>query len=179
MGNVADIGDRPQDLAEPDGLRIPAHTRPLRGVIDMHIDHAGQAAQVAFIQPQAGRTADVVEQECRFAGLTDANDEILLNFRPVEQLDLAEEVRHELAVGGYGRVAAMPVIVVQPGIDDRLADGMTTVAAELTLLTKHIENRCCRRIGHRQATMKTADVSERRGFSDRRYSGVVRHTSVV
>jgi hypothetical protein len=141
MGNVANVGDGTQDLAELDGLRIPAHAGTLRSVIDVHVEHAGQAAQVPFIQPQAGRTADIIEQQSRFPAGTDVNDEILLDLRSIEQLNLLEEVRHKLAVGGYGGVGAVPVVVVQAGIAYRLADGMATVTAEGTRLTQDLELR--------------------------------------
>ena len=96
---------------------------------------------MAFIQPQAGRTADVVEQQCRLARVTDMDNEVLLNFRAVEQLHLFEKVRDKLATGRYGRVGAMPVVVIQPGIGDGLADSMATVTTELARFAKDFDDR--------------------------------------
>jgi hypothetical protein len=113
---------------------------------------------MALIQPQASRAADVIEQQRRFPGITDAGDKVLLNFRPVEQLDLTEEVRYKLSIGRYGRVGAMPVVVVQTGINDGIANGMATVAAELARLTEYFKRRGRLTFRYRQAAMKTERI---------------------
>ena len=110
---------------------------------------------MSLIQPQASRAADIIEQQCRFPGITDAGNEVLLNFRPVEQLDLTEKVRYQLSIGRYGRVGTVSVVIVQTSIENGLADGMATVAAELARLAEYFQRRCRLTLRYRQTAMKT------------------------
>ena len=83
MCNVANVGDGSENLAEPYAIRLPAHPCPLGDVVDMDIDHAVQAAQVFFIQPQAGGTANIFQQQGVFAPVLLLLDKALLDFSPV------------------------------------------------------------------------------------------------
>ena len=155
MGDVTDIGDRGEDLAQPYCLRLPAYPCPLGDIVDMDIDHALEAAQVFFIQPQAGRTANVFQQQRGFAPVLLLRNKALLDFSSVVETYPAQKVRYDLLVGGGRRVGTMTVVVVEAGLHDGLADGLAAVAAERSLNTIDHQRGRCLTFRHRQAAMKT------------------------
>ncbi len=63
MGDIADGGDGGEDFAEPDLARVPAHAGAMGGIIDPKFQHPRQAADVTFVQPDAGGAHDALNDQ--------------------------------------------------------------------------------------------------------------------
>ena len=136
---VADGGNGSQDVGQLDACIIPADTGTTRGVIDIDSGHAGQFADVLFVQPDTGSTGNALEQQRGLAlALAQLLDEALLEFGMIEQGQLLEHGRHGLARRLRQRVAAT-VIVLQTVLDDGLGDGLAAVAAHRPRLAADLD----------------------------------------
>jgi hypothetical protein len=81
MRQVADAADRLQDVAQVHAALVPAHARPVRGVIDVHLQHAGHLRQMALVEPDAGGAGDAFEDQRRLAHMLAVGaDETFLDF---------------------------------------------------------------------------------------------------
>jgi hypothetical protein len=99
MGSVADRGDRFEDRGKAGNALIPTHPGTSRGVVDVDRRHAGLAAHVRFIEPDAGGAGDALEDQRRFLLMLSgrplgAAHEVLLHVGMIEQAEIGQNLRH-------------------------------------------------------------------------------------
>ena len=129
MGVIADLADRPENVAEVNPAVVPGHLGAMGRVVDVEGEHAVERADVTLAEPDAGGTDDALENQRRFPDIAFANmDEGLLQRVVVVDLQLAQRIGHErlahLRLGG-----AVTVVVLEPVVDDRLGHGLAAHAA--------------------------------------------------
>ena len=129
VGVVAKRANGGNDGPEPDLALVPNHLGTPGGIVDRNRPHSGQLAEIAFVEPDAGRTADAFEHQDRFpAMLAGIRDELGLGQRIV-----IDRSRREVGRPHAVTARQVPGLVVplEPGIDDGPRDRLAPGAAHL------------------------------------------------
>jgi len=155
VGGVTNGGHRAQDVGQADPRIIPAHPRPVGGIVDVHRQHARKAAQVALIEPDTGRAGYALEDERGFPHVFPVlPHEAALHVGEVVKLEAIEKLRNGVA-RVFGERAAVAVIIVEAGLHDGVSHGLAPGAAHGAALAAD-DRRETGAGRHREAAMKAA-----------------------
>ncbi len=141
MGDVADLGDGTQNLAQAHPVGVPADPHALSGAVDADVEDARLATQVTLVQPQAGRATDVLQEQRGLAPKSGLTHEAALDLGAIEDREPFQDFGQVPALRAGVAVGAMAVIVLQACVDDRLAHLPAAGAAEGALLAEHPQTR--------------------------------------
>ncbi len=136
---IANGGDGPQDPTQFDTAWVPTDSGTVAGIVDIRIEHPRQPPQVLFVQPEAGGTADLLQQKLSFPGRPEVPDKGALDLRVVIK---GQPTSNLLGDGGRRpRVRDLPVsvVVLQSGLDHGPAHRVASGTTERPLLAEHVE----------------------------------------
>ncbi len=162
VGEVADAADGREDVGKMNLAFIPGHACPVGAVVDVHLQHAAQAAQVLFVQPHAGGAGDALDDERRIAPVFAVRvHEALLYLGVVVDARLAQKIGHQFARRLRPR-AAVAVIAGQAPVDNGLRHRLAAAAAQGARLAVD-GHPVIRAAGDRLTAMKTLICVNSRG----------------
>ena len=126
IGGVADLAHGAEDGAQPALRRVPPHEEPPGRDIHVGCGNAGELAQAALDQPDAGGAAQAIHRQRRFQHAVGG----AVLFGGVGVVIQAQLRRQHRVLARFLRVvAAVPVVVADAMVDDGLGHGRAARAA--------------------------------------------------